>query len=504
MFRIETLEIIKHSFFKPQTFTFVDFDDSEDGPYITLLIGPNGTGKSQVLELVTEIFNVLSASQEKEQKVQKLSFDFDLKYKIGNDVVEIKSIGNNETFKVNEREKSLHSIPLPSKFVGSAINLTDRFPNLTSRRKIYNKRYEYLGIRAASNNAFIKTHIKNVIQRLTTAIQSEANIPRFKHLFTHLGLKPQVQLTLKAGQRFSKARNSIEVPSYLLSPEGIRSHFQELISKINKENRMTIRYEKYKKAIEERDEIERAIEFIRANQETFSRKRKGDIKYRPILKFDEPDSINKWIVESKALAILEELDLLVLDSLHISRANSNYSFDNASSGEHHILSSFIGILSTIDDNSLIMIDEPEISLHPNWQIQYIDLLTKSFSDYSNCHFLISTHSHFLVTDLVPDKSTIVSFQNDEDGRVISETLDFETHGWSTENILYRVFGVSSVRNHYLEMDVRQLLTMISNKSDDKQGIQAIVHRLSKFNITSDDPLNGVIQNAKSYLQNYAD
>src|SRR5690606_29722985 len=101
------------------------------------------------------------------------------------------------------------------------------------------------------------------------------------------------------------------------------------------------------------------------------------------------------------------------------------------------------------ENSIILIDEPEISLHPNWQIQYMNLLQSAFADYTDCHFIISSHSHFLVTDLVPDKSTIVSFSINEYGVVINESLTFETHGWSTENILYRVFGVSSVRNHYL-------------------------------------------------------
>lgn len=466
------------------------------------MIGPNGTGKSQVLELLTEIFNVLAASQEKKYKVQKLSFDFNLKYNIDGENVEIRSLGNIESFKINSREVTLDLIPLPSKFVGSAINLTDRFPNLTSRRKVYNERYEYLGIRAASNNAFIKTHIKNVIQRLTNAIKIDLNIPRFHHLFTHLGLNPQVQLTLKAGARFTKPRNSIEVPSFLLSVEGIRSHFQDLMSKINKENRMTIRYEKYKNVIEDLEKLENTIEFIRSNQEVFTKKRKGDVKYRPILEFDQPESIQKWIAESNALEILEELDLLVLDSLHISRANSNYSFDNASSGEHHILSSFIGILSTIQRNSLIMIDEPEISLHPNWQIQYIDLLTKSFSDYSNCHFIISTHSHFLVTDLEPEKSTIVSFKNNKDGKVISETLDFETHGWSTENILYQVFNVASTRNHYFEMDVRKALALVSSKSTDISSLLAILSRLKKFKLEENDPLKVVIEDIEFYLNEY--
>ena len=155
MIRLHSIEIFKHSFFKPQKFDFVNDKDSKAGPYVTLLIGPNGTGKSQVLELINEIFNILAASQEKRKKVLNFKHDFQFIYFIDSDEIKFRSIKNVDEAWLNNNPIDIFLIPLPNTFLASAINLTDRFPNLTKSRKIYNKSYEYLDTRAASNNAFI-------------------------------------------------------------------------------------------------------------------------------------------------------------------------------------------------------------------------------------------------------------------------------------------------------------------------------------------------------------
>jgi predicted ATPase len=49
-----------------------------------------------------------------------------------------------------------------------------------------------------------------------------------------------------------------------------------------------------------------------------------------------------------------------------------------SSGEIQILTSLLSLASVVKESSIVLIDEPEISLHPNWQMQYIDLLNKIF------------------------------------------------------------------------------------------------------------------------------
>jgi predicted ATPase len=502
MIRLHSIEIFKHSFFKPQKFDFVNDKDSKEGPYVTLLIGPNGTGKSQVLELIIEIFNILAASQEKRKKVQNFKHDFQFIYFIDSDEIKFRSIKNEDEAWLNKKPIDFFQIPLPKKFLASAINLTDRFPNLTKSRKIYNKSYEYLGIRAASNNAFINTHIKNLITRFTIAISDQTNLNRFKILFNHLNLKQEIGLTLMAGPRLKLDRKNGGIPDYLTSQDKLEKYFREYISKMKTQNKMTIRYENYLRLINDKSYRQKVIDFVSSNQNLFNKKRKGDIKYHIQVKFSDASLIHQFLSEAEQISFLGDLDLLVFEKLSLQRIDTKYSFDQASSGEHHILSSFISMLATIQKDSVVMVDEPEISLHPNWQIQYMNLLQSAFSDFQDCHFIISTHSHFLVTDLVPNKSTIISFSFDAKGTVENETITFETHGWSTENILYRVFGVSSVRNHYLEMDVRNLLSLISSKSQSpKDFVQMarIIKSLKQFKLTPSDPLVGILETAEKYL-----
>lgn len=63
-------------------------------------------------------------------------------------------------------------------------------------------------------------------------------------------------------------------------------------------------------------------------------------------------------------------------------------FEDCSSGEKHMIFAFTGVLSSIEPKSVILIDEPEISLHPEWQIQYVSLLKKIFKKYDGCHLYL--------------------------------------------------------------------------------------------------------------------
>jgi predicted ATP-dependent endonuclease of OLD family len=170
-----------------------------------------------------------------------------------------------------------------------------------------------------------------------------------------------------------------------------------------------------------------------------------------------------------------------------------------SSGEIQILTSLLSLASVVKDNSMILIDEPEISLHPNWQMQYIDLLNKIFKSSRSCHFIIATHSHLLASDIPIESSAILSLKRDLKLDLVSELLD-STYGLSAENILYNVFGVASVRNFYFESDINRLLDLISNKSKSKNEIQKLITKFRKFKIHSNDPLSVIIKDAENYLK----
>jgi predicted ATP-binding protein involved in virulence len=70
---------------------------------------------------------------------------------------------------------------------------------------------------------------------------------------------------------------------------------------------------------------------------------------------------------------------------------------NLSSGEQHELVIIYGLLFKVEPNSLILIDEPELSLHIEWQIQFIKDL-EEITKIASLDILIATHSPDLIND----------------------------------------------------------------------------------------------------------
>ena len=63
-----------------------------------------------------------------------------------------------------------------------------------------------------------------------------------------------------------------------------------------------------------------------------------------------------------------------------------------SSGEHQILSVLVGLVAENTVNSIILIDEVELHLHPIWQRKLVQALRE---DKSNNQYIFTTHSPFV-------------------------------------------------------------------------------------------------------------
>jgi ABC-type transport system involved in cytochrome c biogenesis ATPase subunit len=70
-----------------------------------------------------------------------------------------------------------------------------------------------------------------------------------------------------------------------------------------------------------------------------------------------------------------------------------------SSGEQHLIVMFGHILfaSGLNDGGLVLLDEPEISLHPQWQMAVTHAL-KKVAAINNCRMLLATHSPTMIGD----------------------------------------------------------------------------------------------------------
>lgn len=85
---------------------------------------------------------------------------------------------------------------------------------------------------------------------------------------------------------------------------------------------------------------------------------------------------------------------LVLDiehGLYFKNDNNIIIPENLSSGEQHFVIQLITLIIKADQGSLILIDEPELSYHPAWQMDYLKNL-KRIANVRQYQFILATHS----------------------------------------------------------------------------------------------------------------
>lgn len=204
-------------------------------------------------------------------------------------------------------------------------------------------------------------------------------------------------------------------------------------------------------------------------------------------------------VASRILYGLQSNSIRVMD-FRVSKLNSNFmSIRRASSGEQCMLVSLLGIFGYINNNYLILIDEPEISLHPEWQCRYIELINKLFSDFVDCQFIIATHSPQVVSGLSGNNNFVLNVLTNE----LLPARDYVNR--SSDFQLAEVFGAPGVRNEYISRLAMNAIAKIkSNGCVDYDDI-AVIDKLKNYqnNISKSDPVFDLIETVSAVGEYYA-
>lgn len=110
----------------------------------------------------------------------------------------------------------------------------------------------------------------------------------------------------------------------------------------------------------------------------------------------------------QAFALLRRLDLLNLTSCEL-RTSELESIDVAktSSGQQQMLCAIFGLATSITPGCLALLDEPELSLHPEWQLKYVDALFRIAQSVQNAHIIVATHSPLVVQQAVLHGADVV-------------------------------------------------------------------------------------------------
>ena len=164
-------------------------------------------------------------------------------------------------------------------------------------------------------------------------------------------------------------------------------------------------------------------------------------------------------------------------NVHLRKHGRTLNLTSASSGELTLLSTYVYLATHISEHALILIDEPENSLHPKWQHEYCVRLLDMFHLYQP-QIVIATHSPMIVTGAQGHRLAVDIFQVDGD------MLEHRSAVQSIEETLYESFQTLPPANHYLSEQVSILLDALANG---RLTIQDVHAKLREFSTRSYDP-----------------
>ena len=158
----------------------------------------------------------------------------------------------------------------------------------------------------------------------------------------------------------------------------------------------------------------------------------------------------KKILDFKIPNKIVKLDII------LTKNEYEFSLNGTSSGEAHFLSNMLFLLNNLVDRKMnvILIDEPEISLHPKWQREYVLKIYDYF--YKNdIKLFIATHAPLIISkvqvsskDIYQDYIQKVKYNIFKvDNEVLYSVVEDEDY--SVESLYWEVFGILTPDNSFL-------------------------------------------------------
>lgn len=127
-------------------------------------------------------------------------------------------------------------------------------------------------------------------------------------------------------------------------------------------------------------------------------------------------------------------------------------YRDLSEGEQQLLL-VLGLLKfTADDEALFLLDEPDTHLNPSWSTQYLDFLNRFIRGRETCHVVMSTHDPLVFSRLAKEQVRI--FRRDVTGQVEVEEPLQDPRGMGVQAILTSdLFRLRSVLDPETQRDL---------------------------------------------------
>lgn len=129
-----------------------------------------------------------------------------------------------------------------------------------------------------------------------------------------------------------------------------------------------------------------------------------------------------------------------------------------SSGELSFLKFAAQASLHIENGSLLLLDEPETHLHPNFISRFVALLD-SLLESTGSAAIIATHSAYFVREVFREQVTVLSANSE--GMVLAQRPTLRTFGADVGAISYFVFGEDELSKLASEVEDRLIARKLS-------------------------------------------
>lgn len=508
--RINKVEITKYKNLKGFK---IDFEKSY---YVSVLLGKNGTGKSNLLEFLTIVFKALdladSPSKFKDfylnvikQNGEKDS-DFILDYTINGNKIRILFTDNDLKIRDLVRSsnisftdfKNKKDVLFPSHVVGYYSGKNNRFEHLfeshieKAEQSILNVKRAYdkkdaqdlksrdEGVPIPENEKvelpvetfrtlFFANHKYSQLLLLTLFAFKDTN-PAIKKLL-------DTYLKIDGFELFSITVKSPGFNKDVTFDDGIEKFWGVAGSSLKS---ISFLYRISKRSLRLPPEQVEGMNILSSKKEAVT------------LLIDATTFITEVIEEYKndpaeTFRHLESLylsDLLYEIVLEVKRGDDIISFSNLSEGEQQMISTLGLMIITGTKNSLYLMDEPETHLNPKWQREYIDIIKELVDSKNNSHIMIATHSPF-ISQSIKD-SDLILFKKEKDGTAVRKIDNM--HTWNIDQILTsEIYELETTRSKDIEdylIKRDELLRKKKRTKIDSSTLTKIDKELNKMGIGS--------------------
>lgn len=149
------------------------------------------------------------------------------------------------------------------------------------------------------------------------------------------------------------------------------------------------------------------------------------------------------------------------------KKNTNYTFNDLSSGEQRILRFFSDLCycgTNLKEKHIYLFDEMDLSWHPEWQrkmIYYIMSVMKSYRQNAYINILIATHSPFILSDM-PKENVILITKKELYGNAEVSKKELVTFGANIHSLFADSFFLKSTVGEFAKNKIKEIMNLLKD------------------------------------------